>query len=211
MRLGLPAATQILMEIGAFGAAAMLAGRLAPEALAAHQIALNCAGVSYMIPLGISSASAVSVGQAIGQKEPNLARLNGYIGMGLACLFVSCSAVAFLVLPRWILSFYTNDEAVLNLGVKLLAIAALFQLFDGIQTVATGALRGLGNTKLPMVVNFCGYWLFGLPIGYVLCFQNHFGVTGLWWGLTMALVVISIILLLAWEKQSRTLQVVGSP
>ena len=149
MRLGLPAATQILMEVGAFGAAAMLAGRLAPEALAAHQIALNCAAVSYMIPLGIASASAVSVGQAIGQKKPSLARMNGYIGMGLACLFVSGSAIAFLAVPRWILSFYTNDEAVLSLGIKLLAIAALFQLFDGIQTVATGALRGLGNTQLP--------------------------------------------------------------
>jgi MATE family multidrug resistance protein len=209
MRLGLPAATQILMEVGAFGAAAMLAGRLAPEALAAHQIALNCAGVSYMVPLGIASASAVSVGQAIGQKKPEMARTNGYIGMGLACAFVTCSAIAFLAVPRWILSFYTTNEAVLTLGVKLLAIAALFQLFDGIQTVATGALRGLGDTKLPMIVNFCGYWLFGLPIGYVLCFHDRFGVVGLWWGLTFALIVISLILLVAWHRQIQRLQVEG--
>jgi MATE family multidrug resistance protein len=151
------------------------------------------------------------VGQAIGQKKPGVARVNGYIGMGLACLFVSGSAIAFLSVPRWILSFYTNNEAVLSLGIKLLAIAALFQLFDGIQTVATGALRGLGNTQLPMLVNFVGYWLFGLPIGYVLCFQNHYGVAGLWWGLTLALVMISLILLLAWQRQSRAIQVVGSP
>jgi MATE family multidrug resistance protein len=215
MRLGLPAATQILLEIGAFGAAAMLAGRLTAAALAAHQIALNCAAISFMVPLGISSASAVSVGQAIGRNEPELARKNGYIGIGLACLFMSCSAVAFLAAPLPILSFYTNDAEVLRLGVKLLSIAAIFQLFDGIQTVSTGALRGLGNTQLPMLVNFCGYWLFGLPIGYVLCFHRGFGVAGLWWGLTIALIAISIVLLIAWQRQTKLLvhplQVVGSP
>jgi MATE family multidrug resistance protein len=203
MRLGLPAATQILLEIGAFGAAAMLAGRLAPTALAAHQIALNCASISFMVPLGISSASAVSVGQAMGSKQPALARMNGYIGMGLACAFMSCSAIAFLTVPRAIFSFYTHDAEVITLGVKLLAIAALFQLFDGIQTVATGALRGLGDTQLPMIVNFCGYWIFGLPVGYVLCFHRGFGIAGLWWGLTIALIGISIVLLLSWQRQTQ--------
>jgi MATE family multidrug resistance protein len=203
MRLGLPAATQILLEIGAFGAAAMLAGRLAPTALAAYQIALNCASISFMVPLGISSASAVSVGQAMGSKQPALARMNGYIGMGLACAFMSCSAIAFLTVPRAIFSFYTHDAEVITLGVKLLAIAALFQLFDGIQTVATGALRGLGDTQLPMIVNFCGYWIFGLPVGYVLCFHRGFGIAGLWWGLTIALIGISIVLLLSWQRQTQ--------
>jgi len=202
LKLGLPAATQILLEIGAFGAAAMLAGRLLPEALAAHQIALNCASISYMVPLGIASASAVSVGQAIGQKDAALARSNGYIGMGIACAFMTCSAIAFLLIPRQILSVYSTDAFVISLGVKLLAIAALFQLFDGIQTVATGALRGLGDTNLPMVVNFVGYWLLGLPLGYILCFRMGFGVAGLWWGLTFALVGISIVLLMAWQKKT---------
>jgi len=202
LKLGLPAATQILLEIGAFGAAAMLAGRLLPEALAAHQIALNCASISYMVPLGIASASAVSVGQAIGQQDAALARSNGYIGMGIACAFMTCSAIAFLLIPRQILSVYSTDAFVISLGVKLLAIAALFQLFDGIQTVATGALRGLGDTNLPMVVNFVGYWLLGLPVGYILCFRMGFGVAGLWWGLTFALVGISIVLLMAWQKKT---------
>ncbi len=202
LKLGLPAATQIMLEIGAFGAAAMLAGRLLPEALAAHQIALNCASISYMVPLGIASASAVSVGQAIGRKDAALARSNGYIGMGLACAFMACSALAFLVIPVPILSVYSTDSAVITLGIKLLAIAALFQLFDGIQTVATGALRGLGETNLPMIVNFIGYWVFGLPLGYVLCFRMGFGISGLWWGLTFALVGISIVLLAAWHANS---------
>ena len=214
MKLGLPAATQILLEIGAFGAAAMLAGRLTPAALAAHQIALNCASITFMVPLGIASASAVSVGQAIGKGDAALARINGYIGIGLACAFMACAASAFLAIPHRILSFYTNDSGVIHLGVNLLAIAAVFQLFDGIQTVATGSLRGLGETHWPMIVNFCGYWLLGLPIGYVLCFHQGFGVAGLWWGLTLALILISIVLLITWQRKTQALirnYVVSSP
>lgn len=203
LAIGLPAATQILLEIGAFGAAGILAGRLTPVALAAHQIALNCAAVSYMVPLGISSAAAVAVGQAIGRGEPAVARRSGFIAIGLACAFMACSAVAFLTVPRTILHIYTNDRSVLRLGVGLLGIAALFQLFDGIQTVATGALRGVGNTRVPMLVNLGGYWLFGLPVGYVLCFYLGYGVMGLWWGLTLALIVISLVLLGAWQRQWR--------
>jgi MATE family multidrug resistance protein len=103
-----------------------------------------------------------------------------------------------------ILRLYTTDSGVLHTGASLLAIAAAFQLFDGIQTVATGALRGVGNTRTPMIVNFAGYWLFGLPIGYFLCFHSHYGVMGLWWGLTLALIVISIVLLAAWRNHWRT-------
>jgi len=209
LRIGFPAATQILLEIGAFGAAAVLAGRLNPIALAAHQIALNCAAVSYMVPLGISSAAAVAVGQAIGQRQPRLARRSGFIAIGIACAFMLCSALLFLIIPRPILRIYTNDAGVLTIGVGLLAFAAVFQLFDGIQTVATGALRGLGNTREPMLVNFAGYWLFGLPIGYLLCFHYGYGVYGLWGGLTLALIAIAISLLYSWQRHSRNLQSVA--
>jgi MATE family multidrug resistance protein len=202
MKIGLPAATQIMLEIGAFGAAAMLVGRLAPTALAAHQIALNCASLTFMVPLGISSAAAVAVGQAVGRGRIALARREGSIAIGLACAFMACAAIAFIAIPRQILSFYTDNPQVLATGVTLLAIASMFQLFDGIQTVATGALRGFGNTSLPMMVNFCGYWLFGLPIGYLLCFRFGYGVRGLWWGLTLALIAISVVLLAAWRKQT---------
>jgi MATE family multidrug resistance protein len=203
--IGLPAATQILLEIGAFGAAAMMAGRLDPVALAAHQIALNCAGVSFMVPLGISSAAAVAVGQAIGRRDPAAARADGSIAIGLACAFMSCAAVAFLVIPERILGFYTRDSGILHTGVLLLGIAAVFQLFDGIQTVATGALRGIGSTRLAMSVNFVGYWVLGLPVGYLLCFRYGYGVRGLWWGLTLALIAISLVVLNAWRVQSRRL------
>jgi len=205
IRIGLPAATQILLEISAFGAAAVLAGRLAPVALASHQIALNCAAVSFMVPLGISSAAAVAVGQAIGRGDPLDARRCGFIAIALACGFMACSALVFFLIPGPILRVYTNDAGILRIGTGLLALAALFQLFDGIQTVATGALRGTGNTSTPMLVNLGGYWLFGLPIGYVLCFHYGFGVYGLWWGLTLALIVIALLLLYSWQRHSRQL------
>ncbi len=203
MALGLPAATQILMEIGAFGAAAVLAGRLSPAIMAAHQIALTCASVSYMVPLGISSAAAVAVGQAIGAVEPARARRMGYMALGLGCAFMAFSALSFWLIPLPILRIFTTDPAVLTTGVSLLAIAAMFQLFDGIQTVLTGALRGVGNTSLPMWANFAGYWVFGLPIGYYFCFVLGYGVIGLWWGLTLALVLIALTLLTTWQRHWR--------
>jgi len=203
LHLGFPAALQILLEIGAFGSAAVLAGRLTPVALAAHQIALNCAAVTFMVPLGIASAAAVAVGHAIGRGEPHIARKSGYVALGMACAFMSCSALAFLLMPKQILRVYTNDPGVLTIGTSLLALAALFQLFDGTQTVATGALRGLGSTRVPMLINLGGYWFFGIPVGYVLCFRYGYGVYGLWCGLTAALIVIASILLYFWNQASR--------
>lgn len=132
LRIGFPAALQILLEISAFGAAAVLAGRLTPAALAAHQIALSCAALSYMVPLGISSAAAVAVGQSIGRGERHMARRSGFIALGIACAFMSCSALVFVLIPRRILHLYTSDPGVVVIGAGLLGLAALFQLFDGI-------------------------------------------------------------------------------
>jgi MATE family multidrug resistance protein len=203
LKIGLPAATQIILEIGAFGAVGILAGRLTPVALAAHQIALNCAALSFMVPLGTSSAAAVAVGHAVGGGEPEVARRAGFIAMGLACAFMALSAALFLSAPRQILQIYSLDPGVLATGTTLLALAAAFQLFDGLQTVATGALRGTGHTRLPMWANLFGYWFFGLPLGYVLCFVFGWGVYGLWCGLTAALIVIALVLVLAWNVSSR--------
>jgi MATE family multidrug resistance protein len=205
LRLGFPAATQILLEIGAFGAAAVMAGRLTPAALAAHQISLNCAALSYMVPLGISSAAAVAVGQSIGRRHFELARREGFMAIGLGCTFMGLAALLFWLAPLPILKVYTNDQAVLSIGVKLLGLAAIFQLFDAIQIVATGSLRGLGNTRAPMFVNLAGYWVFGLPLGYFLCFHEGLGIYGLWIGLTLALIAIAVYLLYVWNHHSRRL------
>jgi MATE family multidrug resistance protein len=202
VQIGLPAAGSIFLEIGAFGAAGVLAGRLKPAALAAHQIALNCASVSYMIPLGTASAAAVAVGHAMGARMPDRARRAGFIATGLACVFMAFSALLFCVYPKQILSVYTQDPEVIRIGVGLLAVAAAFQLFDGIQTVVTGSLRGLGQTRIPMLTNLAGYWAIGLPAGYALCFHFGFGVYGLWCGLTIALTVIALFLLYTWQRES---------
>jgi MATE family multidrug resistance protein len=203
LQIGKHAALQILVDIGAFGMAAILAGRISAIAVAAHQIALNCAAVTFMVPLGISSAAAVAVGHAIGRQEPHVARRNGFIAIGLGVAFMSCTALAFFLIPRPILHIYTNDARVISVAARLLGLAALFQLFDGTQIVATGALRGLGNTRVPALVSFFTCWVFGLPLGYYLGFNRLWGVFGIWVGLTIAIIAGALILLHAWNHDSK--------
>jgi len=207
IRLGLPAASQISFEVGAFGAATILAAKLSAASLAAHQIALNCASVSYMVPLGISSAAAVRVGHAVGRRHFDVAQRAGWIAIALAVSFMTCAAVAFVATPRTFLRITTPDPRVIEVGVTLLAVAAVFQIFDGMQVVATGALRGLGDTRTAMIANLLGYWAVGLPLGYVLCFVAGWGVVGLWLGLSLALIGIAVALLIAWSRSSRRLTV----
>lgn len=206
MKLGIPAAGQIVMEVGAFGAATVMAGKLTPVALAAHQIALNCASFTYMVPLGTSAAAAVAVGHAVGAGNGPQARRAGWLALSVGVCFMACAAVVFLLAPHFILDIYTNQEAVVGMGVPLLAMAAAFQVFDGIQTIATGALRGLGETRAPMLANLAGYWLFGLPLGYTLCFLRNRGILGLWTGLTLALILIAMTLLWKWSRLSSGLK-----
>jgi multidrug resistance protein, MATE family len=202
LRLGVPTACQIVLEVGAFGLATVLAGRLRAEALAAHQIALNCASLTYMVPLGISAAAAVSVGHAVGAGQLARARRVGWMAIGISSAFMAAAAVVFLVVPVQILHVYTHAAGVVALGVPLLALAAAFQVFDGMQTAVTGALRGLGETRAPMVWNLVGYWVFGLPLGAFLCFHAGLGIYGMWIGLTLALIFIAVLLLRRWARQS---------
>jgi MATE family multidrug resistance protein len=203
--LGAPAAGQIVMEVGAFGVATLMAGRLTADALAAHQIVLNCASATYMVPLGMSAAAAVAVGHAVGAGEPDRARRAGWLALGCGAGFMALAACGFLLLPHPLLHIYTNDDTVVRLGTRLLVLAAAFQIFDGIQTVATGALRGMGETRQPMLVNLGGYWLFGLPLGYALCFHGQRGIFGIWIGLTISLIVIAMYLLWQWASPRRWL------
>jgi multidrug resistance protein, MATE family len=202
-KLGLPAACQISLEVGVFAAATALAGRLSPVILAGHQIVLNCASVTYMVPLGIGSAAAVRVGHAIGRRDLAGARRSGWTAILLGAGFMALAGIVFVVAPREILRLYTNNEQVIAAGVPLFLIAAAFQLFDGIQTVSTGALRGAGNTHAPMIANLVGYWVIGLPLGYWLCFSLGWGAVGLWVGLCCALILIGITLLRAWARAAQ--------
>jgi MATE family multidrug resistance protein len=202
VRLGAPAAGQIVLEVGAWNLSTFSAGYLNPVALATHAIALNYASISYMVPLGVSAAAAVSVGHAVGAGNPARARRAGWLALGLGTSFMVVAGVVFFLAPKALISLYTTDPRVLAVGPSLLWIAAAFQVFDGIQTVCTGALRGLGETRAPMIANFIGYWILGLPLGLTLCFLLRWGIYGTWIGLTLALVVISLALLLRWRKES---------
>jgi MATE family multidrug resistance protein len=201
LQLGGPAAIQILLEIGGFTAAGAMAGKVGTVALAAHQIALNCAAFTYMVPLGISSAAAVRVGHGLGRQDPTRARRAGWMSILLGASFMLTAGVVFVSIPRIIARIYTPDPTVIHAGANLLRIAAAFQLFDGIQTVTTGALRGSGETRTPMIANFVAYWVLGLPVGYLLCFKAQLGVVGLWVGLSIGLVLVAMIVLYAWWKR----------
>jgi MATE family multidrug resistance protein len=205
IRLGLPAAVQITLEVGAWNAATLSAGFLDPISLATHQIAINYASITYMVPLGISAAAAVSVGHAIGAGDKPRARRAGWLALALGTGFMILASIAFFVAPRPLIALFTRDPRVMALGPSLLWIAAAFQIFDGVQTVCTGALRGLGETRAPMWANFLGYWILGLPLGMILCFVLKWGIYGMWIGLTLALIVISAILLYRWRKESDAL------
>jgi MATE family multidrug resistance protein len=202
LRLGTPAATQIFLEIGAFSAATALIARLGPVPLSGHEIALNCAALSFMVPLGISSAAAVRVGQQLGRKDPEGARRAGWSAIILGAGFMTCSGLVFVSIPLWISRLFSPDPVVIRTGARLLLVAAAFQLFDGLQTVATGALRGSGDTKTPMLANFVAYWLIGLPVGYFLCFKLGWGAVGIWIGLCGGLMMIGSALMLTWHRRT---------
>jgi MATE family multidrug resistance protein len=200
LKLGAPAATQILLEIGAFGAATALVAKLGPVPLSGHEIALNCAALTFMVPLGISSAAAVRVGQQLGRKDLGGARRAGWSAITLGASFMTCSGLVFVSIPRLIARLFSPDPMVIHMGAKLLLVAAAFQLFDGLQTVATGALRGAGDTQNPMLANFIAYWLIGIPAGYVLCFKFGWGALGVWIGLCGGLMIIGSALLFTWSR-----------
>jgi MATE family multidrug resistance protein len=203
--LGFPAAMQATLESGVFAAVTTLIAKLGPVPLASHQIALNTVSLSYMVPLGISSAAAVRVGQALGRKDPAGAGDAGGTAIFLGAAFMACAGVVLLVFPRGIARLFTPDEAVIQSTVGLLAAGAAFQLFDGIQTVATGALRGVGDTRTPMFCHFLAYWIIGLPLGAWLCFRLGWGAIGLWMGLSLALILIGIVLWFVWRRAVRAL------
>jgi MATE family, multidrug efflux pump len=173
--------------------------------LASHQIALNTVSFTYMVPLGVASAAAVRVGQALGRKDPRGAGDAGGTAILLGAAFMTCASAGLLLFPRWIARLYTPDEAVIRSTTLLLAAGAAFQLFDGIQTVATGALRGAGDTRTPMLCHFTAYWIIGLPLGAWLCFRRGWGAFGLWAGLSLALILIGIVLLFVWRRMVRRL------
>ena len=201
LKLGAPAAGQILVEIGAFSGATAICAKLGPVPLSGHEIALNCAAFTFMVPYGISSAAAVRVGQELGRGDPEGARRAGWSAIFLGAGFMACAGLVFVSMPKVIARVFSPDPAVVRVGATLLLVAAAFQLFDGVQVVTTGALRGAGDTKTPMLANLGAYWFIGIPLGYFLCFRLGWGALGVWIGLCTGLMIIGSALLFVWHKK----------
>ncbi len=206
LRLGVPAATQLTAEVGVFGAVAALAGRINPVALAAHQVALNLASVTFMVPLGLASAGAVRVGHAIGGRSVDGAASAGWSALALGGAFMTLSAMLFIVAAEPLVRLFTSDPEVVATGIGLMRVAAAFQLFDGLQVVATGALRGLGDTRTAMISNIVGHWLLALPIAAFIGLRLGWGVIGLWIGLSLGLVIVGTVLLVTWRRRIQQLR-----
>jgi len=195
LRLGVPIGVQYLLEYGAFAAAALLMGVLGTTQMAAHQIAINLASFTFMVPLGVSTATAVMVGHAIGAGDEAQARRSAIAGIMSGTAFMVLSALAFRLFPGALARAYTGDATVVALAATLIPIAGVFQVFDGVQAVAAGVLRGIGDTHAPAIINVVGLWLIGLPVSWWLAFREGGGAVGLWWGIVVGLGAVALILL----------------
>ena len=200
-RLGLPIGLQLFLEFGAFGATGIAMGWLGTAALAGHQIALNLAAFAFMIPLGISQAAAVLVGRAVGEGRPDKARRYGGGAILVCCAVMSLTAAVFLTLSGPLANRFTTQAEVAAVAMMLIPVAGMFQLFDGLQVVCTGALRGVADTLRPMIYNVVGFWLFGLPISLLLGFRLGVGPIGLWWGLASGLGAVAVMVM--WRMWAR--------
>ncbi len=237
--LGAPAGGQIFVEISIFGLVTFLIGTMGRLPLAGHEIALNCASFTFMVPFAISAAAAVRVGQAIGRHSPGQAigrhtpaqaigrhtpaqaigrhtpaqaigrnipaeaASAGWAAILLGASVMACFSAVLLLFPHAIASSFTTNQAVIAATIPLLLVAAIFQFFDGLQITATGALRGAGNTHAGLIVQIVGYWIIGLPIGYLFAFRLHHGAVGLWLGLCAGLIVAGITLTTIWHRKTR--------
>lgn len=203
IKVGVPAGVQIFLESGFFNVAALLAARLGPLPLAAHQVAIIAASFSFMAPLGVSSAAAVRVGQAVGRGDAPGARRAGWTAIVTGGVMMSLFAAAFVFLGRPIAEIFTNETPVIDIATSILMIAAAFQLVDGTQVVTVGALRGLGETRLPMRISALSYWLIGMTLAATLAFATGLGVFGLWYGFVAGLAFACVLLLAVWTRHAR--------
>ncbi len=201
LAVGFPIAVTMSLEYGAFAAVGLMMGTLGTTQMAAHQVALNLASLTFMIPLGVSGAGAVLVGQAIGRGDPDGMRRAGGAALALGVGVMVSTAALFVLIPIGLAQIYSTDVAVVALAASLIPLAGLFQVFDGTQAVAVGILRGAGDTRWPMMINILGFWLVGVPISIWLGFSAGYGPIGLWWGFVAGLAAVALLLL--WRVRTR--------
>jgi len=203
LRLGLPIGLMQALEFGAFSAIGVLMGVLGTVEMAAHQIAINLASLTFMVPLGVGAAAAVRVGHAAGAGDSEGARESARAALVCGVGFMACTGIVLLLAPHAIAARYTQELPVAALAATLIPIAGMFQVFDGIQAVCAGVLRGLGDTRAPFLINLAGFWLAGFPVSIALGFHTQLGAVGLWWGFVAGLGAVAALLLLRMRNRLR--------
>jgi MATE family multidrug resistance protein len=194
LRIGLPIGIQSSVEFTTFASISVLAGWFGAEAIGGHQVAINLASLMYMVPMGVGSAASVLVGHAIGERDMPHARRVAASALGCGAGFMVLSAVVLLVIPGVFARLYTSVPGVVAIASALIPIAGVFQVFDGLQVVASGVLRGAGDTRAAMIANVLGFWLLGMPVSLLLGFGLQRGVVGLWWGFVVGLAAVATFL-----------------
>jgi len=202
LEIGVPAAIQLVFEAGAFVAAALMMGWLGTVPLAAHQIALACAGFTFMFPLGLSIAVSVRIGRTVGEGRRSALRPIGFGALGAGATIMLTFAGLFALLGPWLAAGFTSEADVVALAAKLLVVAAIFQIFDGGQVIGAGALRGLADVRVPTAITFVAYWVIALPSAYFFGVRGSFGAIGIWAALAAGLAAAA--LLLGWRFYHKT-------
>lgn len=204
--IGTPVALQYIFEVSAFSGAAIMVGWMGAADLAAHQIALSLAAMTYMMASGISAAAGIKSGNNFGKKDFKELRLSAIASYHMVLVLMSVTAVIFILGKTLLPALYIQDRQVIDIAGRLLIIAAFFQLFDGTQVVGLGVLRGLGDVKVPTIITLFAYWVFGIPVGYLLGIKLGYGVEGVWWALLLGLLIASVLLFLRFHFKTKKLQ-----
>lgn len=206
IKLGLPSGLQYVFEVGAFATAAVMVGWISAEALAAHNIALNLAAISYMAATGLASASTIRVGNQLGLKNKYNVRMVGFSSLALVVIFMGFCGALFILLRNQLPGLYIENEKVKQLAATLLIIAAAFQISDGVQAVGLGVLRGLKDVKIPTIVTFVAYWLIAIPSGYWFAFSRNLGAEGIWYGLSIGLTISGVLHIWRFNRLTNRIQ-----
>ena len=205
LSLGIPTGFQITFEVSAFVLAAIMAGWIGTNALAAHQIAINLAAMTYMVSLGFSQAATIRAGNQLGLKDFENLKHAGTSIYGMVGSFMVITAVTFIIGRNFFPTLYIHNAEVIAIASNLLVIAAMFQLSDGLQVVGLGLLRGIQDVKFPTWLTFLAYWILGLPIGYILAFKMDYGIEGIWYGLLIGLSIVAFILIHRFYRKAKML------
>jgi MATE family multidrug resistance protein len=206
LNIGIPTGFQHFFEIGAFAFSAVMIGWLGSKPLAAHQIALNMASITFMIILGISAAGTIRVGNALGRKNIPEVRQAAFTAILLAAGIMACFAATFILLRNFLPTLYISDPEVISIAASLLIIAAFFQVSDGVQAVGLGVLRGITDVKIPMLISLIAYWIIGFPVGYYLGFVRNLGTLGVWIGLSLGLTIAAIFFTLRFHLKTKKME-----